>query len=162
MTGFEVRLAAVATGKVVVVGVGNTLKADDAAGPALAETLRRRFPDRVFDVGQVPENYLGPIRRAGPDTILLVDAADFGGEPGDVRIAAKGDVHGLALGTHAAPLSMFMALAAGETGATVHLVAIQAKSTEFGGTMCEEVRAAVGRLASALEAILARLNGGAP
>jgi hypothetical protein len=55
-----------------------------------------------------------------------------------------------------------MALAARETGAAVHLVAIQAKSTELGGTMCEEVRAAVGRIGSELEVILARLSGGTP
>ena len=71
MTGFESAVRAVAKGNVVIVGVGNALKADDAAGPVLAETLRKRFPDRVFDAGQVPENYLGPIRRARPDTILL-------------------------------------------------------------------------------------------
>jgi hydrogenase 3 maturation protease len=144
----------IARGRVVVVGVGNALKADDAVGPMLAETLRKRFPDRVFDAGQAPENYVGPIRRARPDTIILVDAADFGGAPGDVRLASGGDVGGLPLGTHAAPLSMFMHLAAAETGAAVHLVAVQAKSTALGGTMCEEVRAAVQRLASTLEGIL--------
>lgn len=162
VTGFETGLGALAAGRIVVVGVGNALKADDAAGPMLAETLRRRFPDRVFDVGQVPENYMAPIRRARPDTILLIDAADFGGEPGDVRVASRGDVGGLALGTHAAPLSMFMALAAAETGAGVHLVAIQAKSTELGGTMCEEVRAAVGRLSRYLEAVLRAWSDGGP
>jgi hydrogenase 3 maturation protease len=150
------RVEDIAHGRVVVVGVGNALKADDAAGQLLAEALRRRFPDRVFDAGQVPENYLGPIRRARPDTILLVDAADFGGAPGDIRLATEADVGGLALGTHAAPLSMFMALAAAETGAAVHLVAVQAKSTELGGTMCEEVRAAVGRLGEVLATVLER------
>jgi hydrogenase 3 maturation protease len=144
----------IARGRVVVVGVGNVLKADDAAGPVLAETLRKRFPDRVFDAGEVPENYLGPIRRARPDTILLVDAADFGGAPGDVRVSSGADVAGLPLGTHAAPLSMFMDLAAAETGASVYLVAVQAGSTALGSTMCGEVRAAVGRLASRLEEIL--------
>ena len=122
VTGFESAVRAVAKGNVVIVGVGNALKADDAAGPVLAETLRKRFPDRVFDAGQVPENYLGPIRRARPDTILLVDAADFGGAPGDVRLASDGDVGGLALGTHAAPLSMFMALAAADAGVPFHVI----------------------------------------
>jgi hydrogenase 3 maturation protease len=143
-------------GRVVVVGVGNALRADDAAGPLLAESLRRRFPDRVFDVAEVPENYLGLIRRARPDTILLIDAADFGGEPGDMRIASEEDVAGFAGGTHAAPLSMFMALAAAETGAEVRLLAVQVKSTRLGGTMCEEVRAAVEALVPQLEAILSR------
>jgi hydrogenase 3 maturation protease len=157
---FETELEAVARGRVVVVGVGNALKADDAAGPMLAEALRRRFPDRVFDAGQVPESYLGPIRRARPDTILLVDAADFGGEPGDVRLASSDDIEGLVLGTHAAPLSMFMAMSAAETGAIVRLVAIQAKSIGLGGTMCAEVEAAVERLALVLEAILSLADSG--
>ena len=147
-----------------MVGVGNALRADDAAGPMLAESLRRRFPDSVFDVAEVPENYLGPIRRARPDMILLVDAADFGGEPGDVRLASGQDIVGLAGGTHAAPLSMFMTLAAAETGAEVRLVAVQPKSTRLGDTMCEEVRAAVMALARDFEAILSenhRKRGGA-
>jgi hydrogenase 3 maturation protease len=127
----------------------------------LAETLRKSFPDRVFDAGEVPENYLGPIRRARPETILLVDAADFGGRPGDVRLASEDDVVGLALGTHSTPLSMFMALAARETGATVRMVAVQAKSTRLGATMCEEVRAAVGRLARELAAVLRPPDSGA-
>lgn len=137
-----------------MVGVGNALRADDAAGPMLAEFLRRRFPNRVFDVAEVPENYLGPIRRARPDTILLIDAADFGGKPGDVTLASEEDVAGFAGGTHAPPLSMFMALAAAETGADVRLLAVQVKSTRLGGTMCEEVRGAVEALARELEAIL--------
>jgi len=136
--------------------VGHALKADDAAGPMLAEMLRRRFPDRVFDAGQVPENYLGPVRRAEPRTILIVDAADFGGSPGDVRLARSDDVRGLALGTHAAPLSMFMDVVARETGAGVHLIAIQVESTRLGGTMSEQVRAAVQRLAAELEEMLQR------
>lgn len=122
----------------------------------LAETLRSRFPDRVFDVGEVPENYLGPIRRARPDTILLIDAADFGGEPGEVRIVSGDEVQGLALGTHAPPLSVFMGVAAADTGASVRLVAVQVKSTKIGGTMSEEVHASVERLASELMGILGR------
>lgn len=145
----------------MVLGVGNALKADDAAGPMLAETLRGRFPDRVFDAGQVPENYMGPIRRARPDAIVLVDAADFGGAPGDVRLVSAADIGGLALGTHAAPLSMFMDLAAAETGADVHLVAVQAKSTAFGETMCDEVREAVAGLSHELAEIL-RAHGDPP
>jgi hydrogenase 3 maturation protease len=162
VAGFEEALTAAARGRVVVVGVGNALKADDAAGPVLAESLRRRFPGRVFDAGQAPESFLGPIRRARPDTILLVDAADFGGRPGDVQLVSKDDIGGLALSTHAAPLSMFMALAAAETGATVRLIAVQAKSTALGATMCGEVRAAVAALARGLAMVLCQSGDEGP
>jgi hydrogenase 3 maturation protease len=149
-----VDLSGIARGRVVVLGVGNTLKGDDGAGPAVAEALRRRFPERAFDVGQVPENFIGPIRRARPDTIILIDAADFGGTPGETRIASACEIQGLTLGTHALPLSVFMAAIADEIGAEVHLVAIQATTTALGGTMSAVVSAAVASLVQELERIL--------
>lgn len=138
----------------VVLGIGNALKADDGVGPLVAQMLQERHPDVVFDTGQTPENFLGPIRRARPETIVLVDAADFGGEPGEIRLASAAEVHGLMLGTHAAPLSMFMAAISEETGAEVRLIAIQAMSTTLGGEMSEQVAAAVRDLVTALEALL--------
>jgi len=136
-------LPGIARGRVVVMGLGNVLKADDAAGPTVAEALAREFPTRVFDGGQAPENFVAPVRRAAPDTIILIDAADFDGEPGEVRIASSDDVGGLMIGTHAPPLSMFMSILKEDTGADVYLVAVQAASTKLGGTMCPEVRKAV-------------------
>lgn len=152
------RISDIASGRVVVLGVGNVLKSDDAAGPAVAESLRVRFPDRVFDAGQAPENFSGPVRRAKPDTILLIDAADFGGEPGEIRVASGNDVGGLMLGTHAPPLSMLMRLLSDDTEADVYIVAIQAVSTALGDTMCPEVRRAVDELSDNLAALLERSN----
>jgi len=141
---------------VVVLGVGNTLKADDGAGSLLAQALKGRFPDVVFDAAAVPENYIGPVRRAEPETIIIVDAADFRGEPGEIRIVTGDDVGGFPGGTHATPLSLFMMVVAEETGARTRLVVIQAKTTELGGDMSAEVASAVERLAQELTEILER------
>ena len=103
-------LRAIGRGRVVVLGVGHALRGDDAAGSAVAQALRPRFADRVFDGGQAPENFVGPVRRAEPDTIIIVDAADFGGSPGEIRVAAADDVVGEMTGTYAAPISMLMTL----------------------------------------------------
>ncbi len=144
-------LKGLAGGKVVVVGIGNTLRADDGAGSLVAERLRERYPDVVFDAAQAPENYLAPIRRADPDVVVLVDAADFGGSPGEVRAATAEDVEGLMMGTHAAPLSMFMRVLKDETGADVMLLAVQAATTTLGADMTREVTDAVENLVSQLE-----------
>ncbi len=147
-------LEGLAGGKVVVVGIGNTLRADDGAGSLVAERLRERYPDVVFDAAQAPENYLAPIRRADPDVVVLVDAADFGGSPGEVRAATAEDVEGLMMGTHAAPLSVFMRVLKDETGADVMLLAVQAATTTLGADMTREVADAVGNLVSQLEKLL--------
>ena len=143
-----------ARGRTVVLGVGHALRADDAVGSVVAQSLRPRHPDRVFDGGQAPENFLGPIRRAAPDVVVIVDAADFGASPGEVRVASADDVLGEMTATHAAPLSMLMKLLSQETGADVRLVAVQSKSTALGGTMCAEVAEAARRVASELEGLL--------
>ena len=148
------RFDGLAPGRAVVVGIGNTLRADDGAGAVVAERLRERFPDVVFGAGQAPENYVAPVRRAGPASVILVDAADFGASPGAVRVVSAEDVVGLMLGTHAAPLSMFMRVIAEETGADVRLAAIQVKSTELGGVMSDEVAAAVDALTSEIARLL--------
>lgn len=147
-------LDGLAGGKVVVVGIGNTLRADDGAGSLVAERLRERYPDVVFNAAQAPENYLAPIRRADPDVVVLVDAADFGGSPGEVRVATAEDVEGLMMGTHAAPLSMFMRVLKDETGADVRLLAVQAATTTLGADMTREVTDAVENLVSQLEELL--------
>ena len=149
-------LDGLAAGTVVVVGIGNTLMADDGAGSLVAERLRERYPDVVFDAALAPENYLAPIRRAAPDAVVLVDASDFGGSPGEVRTATADDVEGLMLGTHAAPLSMFMKMIDHETGADVRLVAIQAADTAFGADMTEPVAGVIDVLVSQLSELLDR------
>jgi hydrogenase 3 maturation protease len=133
------RISDLPDGRLVVVGIGNTLRADDGAGCMVAERLAVNHPKVVFCVGDTPENFVAPMRRAAPDVAVLVDAADFGGIPGELRWASAADVEGLMLGTHAAPLSMFMAVLEQETGARVALLAVQAATTTLGGQPSAEV-----------------------
>jgi Ni,Fe-hydrogenase maturation factor len=58
------------------------------------------------------------------------------------------------MGTHAAPLSMFMRVLKDETGADVMLLAVQAATTALGGEMSTEVAAAVDGLVSAFTRVL--------
>jgi len=150
-----VALREAAGGRVVVLGIGNDLRADDGAGALVAQSLLERFPDAVFDGGQAPESYAGPIRRAQPDTLIVVDASDFGGAPGEIRVApTTDDAAGLTLGTHTLPIGTFMQALGEMTGAVVHLVAIQAEVTEFGVAMTPEVAAAAAAVARELATIL--------
>lgn len=147
-------------GRVVVLGVGNSLRADDGAGPAVAAALAGDFPGLVFDGGQAPENLLGPIRRAAPDTLVLVDAADFGGPAGAVRVAAADEIGGMMVATHGAPMGMIMKALSEETGASALLVAVQVASTRLGEPMTEAVSEAVTLVAAELRTLLVRASAG--
>ena len=70
-------------GKAVILGIGNTMRSDDAIGSLLAGRIKDKLPFPVYDAGVSPENYLGKIVKGSPDNIIIIDAVDFGGKPGE-------------------------------------------------------------------------------
>ncbi len=71
--------------RVCVIGIGNTLKADDGAGVAVAEALASRElgPDVEVVVGHLGGMRLAP-HFVGSERVIVVDAIDVGDEPGSV------------------------------------------------------------------------------
>ena len=80
------RLAPELTGRVCVLGIGNRLRRDDGAGSLLAAALAEQEGAAVLDAGTVPENYLEKVAGSNPDTVVIVDAIDFDGAPGEIRL----------------------------------------------------------------------------
>ena len=74
----------------LIVGLGNRLKCDDAAGCLVADILAESGTFDVIDAGTTIENYLGPIIRKKPGTVILVDAVSFEAEPGTYEIVHEG------------------------------------------------------------------------
>jgi hydrogenase 3 maturation protease len=150
------RLDGMLDGRVVVVGVGNTLLGDDGAGPELVRRLERRLRRTriegvaTVDAGSTPENQLGPIRAYRPDTILLVDAADIGGRPGTCALMEPGELAPNGLSTHDMSLRLFFSFLAAECRARLWLLGVQPRRTEPGSHLSGRVRRVVRRLAGEL------------
>jgi hydrogenase 3 maturation protease len=127
--------------RLVIAGVGNSLRRDDGLGVEFVKRLYGKIPRNVLplDCGTVPETYVGPIRRFRPSHILMVDAADLGSEVGSIKLATPEEIVGLALSTHALPLKVFADYLKAETSASIALLAIQPKNTNFGETISPEV-----------------------
>ncbi|MEW6365832.1 MAG: hydrogenase 3 maturation endopeptidase HyCI [Acidobacteriota bacterium] len=138
-------------GRVVVFGIGNPERGDDGAGSAVARSVEARNGIRVFDAQDVPENYLGPIVAARPDTVMLIDSVDMGAPPGSITILTKNDLAGYWPSTHRIPLCLLMNYLERETGADVFLAGIQPAHLEFGRPMCETIRRAAGELAAIID-----------
>ena len=152
-------------GSVVVMGVGNPDRGDDGAGLLVAERLAEALrggalPDgrrvTVLMAGEVPESYLGPAAQARPDTVLLVDAADLGAEPGSAAVLEPEELREGAVFTHRTPLALLSKFLRRETGADVLLLAVQPRSVEWGDAMSPEVEEAAAHLADILASALHR------
>lgn len=150
----ERELASRLVGRVVLVGVGNSLRGDDAAGCLAARRVTERDRVRVIVAEEIPEAYLGAIAAARPDAVVLIDAVDMGAEPGSFAILGRDDVTPGYAGTHRLPLPVLMELVELETGADVVLLGIQPSQVGFGAPPSAEVTAAAESVGDALERVL--------
>jgi hydrogenase 3 maturation protease len=140
----------------VVVGVGSTLRSDDAAGLHIALALRALALPNVFVLlgDTAPENVTGEVRRARPTHVLFVDAADLGESPGFMRLLDAAEVGGMSSSTHTLPLGVIADYLTLELGCRVLFLGLQPKSVAFGDTISDEVASAVQEAVEAIRKAL--------
>ena len=139
--------------RTVILGIGNTLKGDDGAGPGLCDRLAGRTSVDAVDAGTVPENYVGPLVKKAPQNLLIVDAVDFGAPPGTIRILAPDELSGLSGSTHSPSPRLFIDLVREDIPVEVFFIGIQPAQTELGRPFSPEVERAVDVLADVLSDI---------
>jgi hydrogenase 3 maturation protease len=142
----------------LVLGIGNRLGGDDAAGTCVVDMLNQRrhraralLPTEIMaiDAGTAPESYTSVIRQHRPDLLILVDAADMGLPPGALRTITPEKISILSFSTHHIPLSMFVSYVEEFCG-KVLLVGVQPEQTDLGGGISKAVRKSVKKLAEAI------------
>ncbi|MEW5869411.1 MAG: hydrogenase maturation protease [Chloroflexota bacterium] len=146
--------------RLAIVGIGNELGGDDAAGMALALALKPRLAHleavRVYPAGPAPESFTGPLRRFAPDLALLVDAAQLDLPPGGLACLDWEETSGLSACTHCLPLHVFCGYLAAEVGCRVAVVGIQPGVLGLGMGLSPAVQAGVEELEGMLVEELGR------
>lgn len=150
------------TERLAILGAGSELMADDAAGVMITDALIERFGEtperfRVWSGSTAPECFTGVIKAFKPDHVLLIDAADFGGEPGELCTIDPAVVSGVSFSTHMLPLKVMLDYLEKEIGCRTTILGIQPASLEFAGEMTEKVRETVGEV---IQALIESLNSG--
>lgn len=72
--------------RTVLLGVGNPMRGDDGAGPALIDLLHGRIDAVLIDAGEVPENFLGSLQASCPQAVVIIDAIEMGIGAGGVNL----------------------------------------------------------------------------
>lgn len=132
-------------GKLAIVGIGNIIRGDDGLGPKFIEMIRaRRLNIHLFDCGTAPENYIFPILSSSCDTVIFIDAADFHGSPGHIRIFDLDEISNVSFSTHSPSPRLFTdLLKTGKDGLNMFIISIQPKKTALGEGLSEEIKNAV-------------------
>lgn len=143
--------------RVAVVGVGNELNGDDAAGNQVAARLLARsgFPEHFLPIlaGAIPENASGPLRRFRADLVIMIDAADFGGTVGEIRWLNGADISGFSASSHTLPLPVLGHYLEEELSCKVEYLGIQPAQLEFGNDLTAEVERSVNELVNTISQI---------
>jgi hydrogenase 3 maturation protease len=135
--------------RVAILGIGNPLRSDDAAGVLVARRLADSALLRdldwvlVIEAGHAPENATAGLRRFGPQVVLLIDAAEMGEAPGTIRWVDMEEIDGMSASTHTLPLSMLAKYLILELGCEVKILGIQPQTTEIGEWVSRNVLLAV-------------------
>lgn len=146
------------TGKkrVVLVGVGNPFMGDDAIGPKIIELLETKPIDDILllNAGSVPEAFTDKVERFNPSHVLMIDAANFKGKPGETKLFAGAQISGQVISSHSLPLNIFISNIEGSLGIKVLLLGIQPKSIVLGELLTEQVEVAANYVVDSLYQIL--------
>lgn len=140
-------------GKKYVFTVGAVLRGDDACGPMLSKMMEQNPIEGWdhIDGEMTPENYIGVIKREKPDKVVLVDAAQMGLEPGEMRLLNRDDVvANYMVTTHSMPLTYLIDEIKSYCGELL-FIGIQPAQLEFFAPMTPEVLASVERVYEAVK-----------
>lgn len=129
---------------VIIMSVGNSLRSDDGIGPYILSKIKNHQSKsnkiELIDAGIVPENYIQKVLDLKPDKIIIIDAADFGGHPGELRFIPNNAIPESSVSTHAISLRLLAELINKYSGAEVIFLGIQPKNIEFGEELSAKVK----------------------
>ena len=146
--------------RVVVAGIGNPIRTDDAVGVKIVQDLNGKVSERVYliECETVPESFLEPIIEFKPTHVLLIDAAFLGLKPGAARLIDPERIAAFpAITTHMLPLRIFCEYITKMTEAKIALLLIEPKNNEFGEGLTPEVQAAAEKIANILQKLFLKL-----
>jgi hydrogenase 3 maturation protease len=140
--------------KIVILGVGNRMRGDDAIGSIIAEEiLRLAQNDRQFmchseGAEATEESHkliiydTEKVVGLKPDRLIFIDACNFGGQAGEYKLFEDEEIKEIAYGllsTHTLPLVLTIELIKKQHNCKVALLGIQPKSFTMGSDLSSEL-----------------------
>ena len=95
-----IKLQSVIKLKPLIIGMGNELRGDDAAGIVLVQKLQKAGYPYTLVVFDTPENYLHKIASTKVKARLWVDIINWESHPGDYKIFLPQEIQHFAVSTH--------------------------------------------------------------
>jgi hydrogenase 3 maturation protease len=142
---------------VVIIGMGNELRGDDAIGLEVVRLIKPFTTDQlqVFEGYMTPEAFIRPACKAHPTHVLIIDAAELQAKPGVWRVLSSNEVEEGLFTTHAIPAVEVAAEIQRRCNTKVAFLGIQPKSREISMSLSKECQRAAKEIADSILGIIA-------
>jgi len=155
---YEQKLKAWLSGvrRVAIVGVGNTIRRDDAIGIEIVRLLQgKASPDvLLIEAETMPENCIDQIVDFHPSHVLILDSGLVGGRPGNAKLLKPTENMKATVSSHMLPLQVFCAYLEKAINAKILMLVVQPKDTEIGEALTKELTSAANKTADFLIELL--------
>jgi hydrogenase maturation protease len=146
-------------GRVYVLGLGNTDRADDGAGILVAKNLKALFPEFSYSEEDGVEGVVLDIsERDEPSVSFFVDAAELRQPPGTIKVVAKDDINDREITTHRVSVAL-LASVLEKAGKGAAVICVQPGTVQFRGQITRPVLEAIDSLVRALESVMTERDG---
>ncbi len=140
------KLAKYKNDKIVFIGLGNETRGDDLAGLLFIDILKTTsaFENSKFIIaGKNPENYLQEILNYNPEAAVFIDAANWGGEPGEISFIESDNIANIDFSTHAFSIKIVEQFLTLNNKMDFIYIGIQPENTELGKKVSLQVSQAI-------------------
>jgi hydrogenase 3 maturation protease len=145
--------------KIIILGVGNRLRGDDSIGCLITDELKSHNGLMVIDCGSAPENFIDKVCSSAPNEIIIVDACNFGAEPGKFQLFTESQIEKISsqlLSTHTLPLSLTVAMIKKQIPCKIQLLGVQPESIDFGEGLSPNLKKAKNKIVKYLKELSKR------
>jgi hydrogenase 3 maturation protease len=127
--------------KTLIITIGNRLRSDDSVALYIAEKINNLPPYiTLINAENKPENIIDPAVSIMPLKTIIIDAADFNGTPGEIRIIPNQYIPDTTLSTHTFPLKVIVKILEEDTKSKVYFLGIQIKNASLGEKISKQVK----------------------
>jgi len=142
--------------RVVVIGMGNELRADDAVGIRVVRLLKPCTNSRitVFEGGMTPEAFIPSTCARTPTHLLIIDAAELGEKPGTWRLLSKDELESGLFTTHMIPATEVAKEIQRRCGSNIAFIGIQPKIRDVALSLSREVEHGANEVVTAIRCIM--------
>jgi len=116
-----------------VMSMGNPIKSDDNIGNIILDKLDIENITKIK--GEVtPENFVKKLKNC--DEVIILDALEFGGNVGEVKVFELNEIKDVVASTHSIPIDLLKRFL---PDSKIKIIGIQPKNIEFGEELSEEL-----------------------